>query len=100
MLRQVFLSVIVLVLSVVTASAATLWRFKGMTMSQFMLETLITPNDFFDTGNHRVFIADKRAPDPRFGCSMQLVTEHTGKGGTADNWTIIQIRYSGGCDFI
>ena len=84
----------------IASSAETMWRFKGMTMAQFMLETMVTPTDYFDTGGRRVFIADKRAPDPRFGCSMQLVTEYNGKGEGADSWVIVQVRYSGGCDGI
>jgi hypothetical protein len=95
--------VVVLVACCVSqAQAANLSRFNGRTVAQFMLETMITPSDYFETGGKRVFIADKRAPDPRFGCSLQLVTVYVGDGKQQgpDVWKIEQIRYSGGCDFI
>jgi len=83
-----------------SADASSLGRFKGKTLAQFMLETMITPYDFFETEGKRVFLADKRAPDPAFGCSLQLVAVANGKGPNADGWTIVEIRSMGGCDFI
>lgn len=74
-------------------------RFVGMTMAQFMLEAMTTPSDFFDTSGKRVFIAYKPAPDPRFGCNMQIITRYTGSGDTPDSWIIEQIRYTGGCEY-
>jgi hypothetical protein len=74
-------------------------RFVGMTMAQFMLEAMTTPSDYFETGGKRVFIAYKAAPDPRFGCNMQLITRYSGSGQGPDNWIIEQVRYSGGCEY-
>ena len=74
-------------------------RFVGMTMAQFMMEAMVTPSDYFETGGKRVFIAYKPAPDPRWGCNMQLITRYSGQGNSADSWIIEQVRYSGGCDY-
>lgn len=67
--------------------------------SVHVLEAMTTPSDLFETGGKRVFIAHKAAPDPRFGCNMQLITRYSGSGQGADSWGIEQVRYSGGCEY-
>lgn len=72
--------------------------FNGMTMAQFMATTLVTPSDYFETGSdRRVYVADKRAPDPRFGCTMHIETIKNGSSPNANGWTITSIRRQGGC---
>ncbi|UXS23073.1 hypothetical protein [Agrobacterium tumefaciens] len=70
--------------------------FKGMTVSQFMAETLVTPHEQYDSNGQRIFIAEKVAPDPRFSCKMHLETVANGKRGP-DGWTIVRTRRQGGC---
>ncbi|MCM2399776.1 hypothetical protein NBH20_01295 [Rhizobium sp. S153] len=71
--------------------------FNGKTMAQFMAEPLVEPSDYYTSGSDRIFVAFKPAPDPRFGCKMQIVTGANGQGSGADGWTIRQIRRQGGC---
>lgn len=71
--------------------------FIGMTMAQWMAETMVTPRDYYDTSGQRVFVAFKPAPLAGYGCDMQITTRHNGNGTGADAWTIISIRRQGGC---
>ncbi|MGF7008130.1 hypothetical protein [Aminobacter sp. BE322] len=71
--------------------------FKGMSIAQFMAETLVTPSDYYEASGFRVFVADKRAPDARFGCTIHLETKANGKGQGPEGWTIVRTRRQGGC---
>ena len=74
--------------------------FIGLTMAEFMQRTLVTPYNYFDTNEGRVFIADKRAPDPRFGCTMHISAKRNERGTNADGWTITSISRQGGCRMV
>lgn len=65
--------------------------FTGMTMSQFMAETLVTPYDQYETGGKRIFVAEKG------NCTLHLETKRNGRGTGPDGWTITGTRRTGGC---
>jgi hypothetical protein len=71
--------------------------FIGMTMAQWMAETMVTPHNYYDTSGQRVFVAFKPAPLAGYGCDMQITTRPNGTGTGADAWTIVSIRRQGGC---
>lgn len=84
------------------AEEARFRSFKGMTIAQFMSETLMTPTDAYNAGDTRVFAFFKPAPNPAFGCTIhaETVRNKSGLGGDASQWTIVRTRRQGGCSFV
>lgn len=68
--------------------------FTGMTMAQFMAETLVTPTDQYESGGKRIFVAAKGA------CTFHLETKQNGRGSGPDGWTIVGTRRLGTCVYV
>lgn len=68
--------------------------FTGMTMAQFMAETLVTPTDQYESGGKRIFVAAKG------GCTFHLETKQNGRGSGPDGWTITGTRRLGSCVYV
>lgn len=96
-MKRVLLIAILALAGCTTVEEQEQTRFKsftGMTMSQFIAETLVTPYDQYETGGKRVFVAEKGA------CTLHLETTRNGRGPGADGWTIIGTRRTGNCLYI
>lgn len=82
----------------------------GLTMAQFTAQTGLYPSDAYPTANGRVFVVLGRTTTfvvpgaygaPTIAntqtCRIMLETTAVGTEGTADNWRIAGVGWSGPC---
>ncbi len=82
----------------------------GLTVAEFSARTGLVPSDFYPTGSGRVFVVLGRSvtlvTPGSYGaptvantqtCRILLSTMPAGDGGTAENWRIVGVNYSGPC---
>lgn len=90
---------------------ASLARFNGSTMAEFIAQTNLMPVNAYPLGSGRVFVVDgppvyvtlpathvTPAVTRSSACRLLVTTAHAGSGSTADDWEIVGIQRSGPCN--
>lgn len=90
---------------------ASLARFNGVTMTEFIAQTGLVPVNAYPVGSGRVFVVDgppayvtlpathvTPAVTRSSACRLLVTTAHAGSGNTADDWEIVGIRRSSPCN--
>jgi hypothetical protein len=91
--------------------AASLARFNGSTMAEFIAQTGLVPVNAYPVGSGRVFVIDgppiyatmpathvTPAVTRSSACRLLITTAHVGNGSTADDWETVGIQRSGPCN--